>query len=58
MIKDPVVEEVRKVRRKIESELGDNPRDIYQHYVKLQNKYSSRLVRGGHSRTLKLKKAV
>ncbi len=45
MFRDPIVEEVRTVRRKIEDKLGNDPERIYRHYINVQKKIcKSRLV--------------
>ena len=47
MQKDPIVEEVRKVRREIEAECGNDGRKYYAHLIELQRKYADRLVKHG-----------
>ena len=41
---DPIVEEVRATRKKIESALGNEFKTLYQQMLELQKQYSSRLV--------------
>lgn len=45
MFKDPIVEEVRKTRREIEAELGNDPAKYVQHLREVQERYRDRLVR-------------
>lgn len=44
MPNDPIVEEVRKIRGEIESELGDDPKAYYRHLIQLQEQWKERLV--------------
>jgi hypothetical protein len=46
MSTDPIVEEVRKARREIEKECGDDPEAYYRHLLENQAKLQDRLVRG------------
>jgi len=41
---DPIVEQVRQVRRKIEDENQKDPELFYQHLKKIQERFSDRLV--------------
>jgi len=41
---DPIVKEVRQVRRKIEEENQQDPELFYQHLKKIQERLSDRLV--------------
>jgi hypothetical protein len=45
MIKDPIVEEIRKTREKHAAEFGYDARRIVAHIKKNQEQYKSRLVR-------------
>lgn len=45
MQRDAVVDDVRKVRRAIEAECGNDPRKYYEHLIELQEKDKQRLVR-------------
>jgi hypothetical protein len=45
MSKDPIVEEVRQVRRQIEAEHGRDPQAYYEHLLRLQENWKERLVR-------------
>ncbi len=45
MYRDPIVEEVRKVRREIEAECQRDEVRFYEHLVRVQAKHSDRLVR-------------
>ena len=47
MIHDPIVEEVRSVRKAIEAECGNDPTKYLEHLRKLERKYASRLVSRG-----------
>ena len=44
MFRDPIIEEVRKVRHKIESDCEDDPQKFYEHIRQAQEKYRNRLV--------------
>ena len=57
MIKDPIVEEVRKVRHQIEKEFGNNVKKHIEHIYEEQRKHSERLV-SREPQMLKLKKAA
>ena len=41
---DPIVEQVRQVRRKIEEETQQDPELFYQHLKKIQERFPDRLV--------------
>jgi hypothetical protein len=45
MWKDPIVEEVRKVRHQLEKEYGSNMNSIFRHIYKRQIKNNARLVK-------------
>jgi hypothetical protein len=48
-MKDPIVEEVRKIRRKIEADCKRRGISLYEYYLQEQEKYPGRLVnRGPH----------
>ncbi len=57
MIKDPIVEEVRKVRHQIEEEFGNDVNKHIEHIYKEQKKHSERLV-SRQPRMLRRKKAA
>jgi len=57
MIKDPVVEEVRKVRHQIEEEFGSNIKKHIEHIYEEQRKHPERLV-SRQPRMLKHKKVA
>ena len=57
MIKDPIVEEVRKVRHQIEKEFGNDVKKHIEHIYQEQRKHSERLV-SRQPRMLKRKKAA
>ena len=44
MVRDPIIEEVRQVRHKIEAECKDDPQRYYEHIQQVQEKYQNRLV--------------
>ncbi len=46
MKKDPAIEEVRAVRRKISRRCGNDSRALVAHYMELQQKYANRLLAG------------
>ncbi len=45
MFDDPIVEEVRKIRRQIEEECNNDFKAYYEHLLALQEKYRKRLVK-------------
>ena len=45
MLPDPIIEEVRKLRHKIESECEDDPQKFFEHIQQVQEKHRNRLVR-------------
>ena len=45
MIKDPIVNEIREIRHKIESECRDDPEAFYEWLIASQQKLGKRLVR-------------
>jgi hypothetical protein len=47
MKQDEIVEEVRRVRRTIEEECGNDPRKYYEKLIGLQEKNKARLARRG-----------
>jgi hypothetical protein len=44
MTKDPIVEGIREVRRKIESECQDDAQKFFEHLEQVQAQYGDRLV--------------
>ena len=58
MIQDPIIEKIRKVRREIEDECRNDPKEYFEHIQKLQNNYRDRLVSRKPKPALKLVKAV
>jgi hypothetical protein len=44
MERDPIVEEVRRVRREIEAECGNDAQKYFEHLTELQKQYTDRLV--------------
>jgi hypothetical protein len=45
MVKDPIIEEVRKIRLEIEEECGHDARAYYEHLKREQEKWPGRLTR-------------
>ena len=45
MQKDPIVEEIRRIRHEIERECKQNPDKLFQYFQASQKKLSDRLVR-------------
>lgn len=43
-MKDPIVEEVRRVRHEMEAELGNDPKRIYEYLRQVQARYADRVV--------------
>jgi len=52
---DPIVAEVRKIRKEIEEEAQGDPDRYYEHLLELQEQYRSRLVRHSPKRLVKAK---
>ena len=46
MYNDPIVEEVRNVRREIEAECHDDPNEYLRYVQEVQDRFKDRLVRG------------
>ena len=46
MKKDPAIEAVRKARREISRELGDDPARLVAHYMELQARFQGRVIHG------------
>lgn len=42
---DPVIDEVREVRRRISARFDHDPRRLAEHYMKIQERYTDRLLR-------------
>jgi hypothetical protein len=42
---DPVLEEVRQVRREISARFGHDPARVVEYYLQLQERYAERLLR-------------
>ncbi len=57
MIKDPIVEEVRKVRHQTEKEFGNDVKKHIEHIYREQRKHSKKLV-SRQPRMLKRKKVA
>lgn len=45
MLQDPIIDEVRQVRRKIEAECENDGQKYFEHIQQIQEKYRDRLVR-------------
>jgi hypothetical protein len=46
MNKDPIVEEVRTIRRQIEAEFHNDPEELFRHLQKMEEQFKDRLVCG------------
>lgn len=55
---DPIVREVRKIRKEIEDECRNDPKEYFEHIQKVQGKYKDRLVSRKPNPALRLAKAV
>ena len=44
MPSDPVIEEIREVRRRISARFGHDPERLFEHYMQVQKEYQERLV--------------
>ncbi len=49
MTKEPLLDEIRKVRHEISQQIGHDPRKIVEYYAKLQLEHKDRLVKVGQS---------
>lgn len=56
MLRDPIIEEVRKVRHKIETDCENDPQKYYKHIQQVQEKYRNRLVQRKPKPALKKRK--
>jgi hypothetical protein len=54
MLKDPIVEEVRKVRRQIEAEFPE-PQEYLQHLRQIESRHRDRLKRARRAPTVRKK---
>jgi hypothetical protein len=45
-VSDPVIEEVREVRRRISARVGHDPTRLVAYYIELQKQYQGRLIGG------------
>lgn len=50
MNSDPVIDEVRSVRRKISASYGHDVRKMITDHIKQQERYANRLIKPGHGR--------
>ena len=53
MSKDPIVEEVRKIRHQIESDYKNDSDKYYEHLLNIQKKYRRRLIKRQPQRKIK-----
>ena len=58
MLHDPIIEEVRQIRHKIEAECENDGKKYFEHIQQVQEKYQDRLVRRGPKPALKKQKYV
>jgi len=58
MERDEIVEEVRRIRRTIEDECGNDPLKYYESLIGLQEKNKSRVVRRGPQPALKVQRVA
>lgn len=56
MLRDPIVEEVREVRHKIETDCEDDPQKYFEHIQLVQEQYRNRFVRRKPKQALKEQK--
>jgi len=56
MFQDPIIKEIREIRRKIEAECQNDFEKYYEHLQQLQRNYSDRLVRRKPKPALKIAK--
>lgn len=45
-VPDPVIDEVRAVRRRISARFGHDPKKLVEHYMGLQERHHDRLIDG------------
>jgi hypothetical protein len=41
---DPLIDEIREVRRRISERFGHDPRKLVEHYMELQKRHADRLI--------------
>ncbi len=58
MYQDHIIKEVRKVRREIEEEWGNDFQKYYMHFQQFQRKYKNRLIRRTPKPAIKLAKVI
>lgn len=44
---DPVIDEIRQIRREISAEMGHDPRRLQEYYAAFQDRYRDRMVNYG-----------
>jgi hypothetical protein len=57
MEKEPILKEIRRIRREIEAECQNDPQKYYEHIQQIQKQYCNRLVHFKPKPALKLAKA-
>ena len=57
MEQEPILKEIRRIRREIEAECQNDPQKYYEHIQQIQKKYVNRLIRFKPKPALKLTKA-
>ncbi len=45
MKEDPIIDEVRRVRRQISEKFDHDPKKLVEHYIKLQDRHKDRMIR-------------
>jgi hypothetical protein len=46
---DPVIDEIRQVRRRISARFNDDPKRLVEHYIKLQEEHRERMIDSPHA---------
>lgn len=57
MEQEPILKEIRRIRREIEAECQNDPQKYYEHIQQIQKQYSNRLISFKPKPALKLVKA-
>ena len=58
MFDDPIIREIRQIRRNIEAEYDDNSDEFYEHILQIQQGYKNRLVRRQPKASLRMREQV
>ena len=58
MFDDPIIREIREIRRKIEAEYDNNGDKFYEHILQIQQGYKNRLVRRQPKASLRKREPV